>query len=81
MNTAAAAKTTIGQTVEVEVTDFTPAGFAAGLPKVWVRGVITSVNPIGDKGHMDVMIRTEDGGYQPRIVGKRGGNKTFRVIA
>jgi hypothetical protein len=81
---AAAAKTTVGASVEVQVTDFSKAGFAAGLPKIWVKGTVVEVAPIGreEDGRVNVKIQTEDGTWQNIIVGKRGGGaKTIRIPA
>ena len=64
---------TIGQSVEVFVTDFDTPGF----PTVWKLGTVTEVAPLNG-GLSDVMVNWS-GKFSPQIVGKRGGNKNIRV--
>lgn len=76
------ALTTTGTAVQVQVTDFSKAGFAAGLPSIWVTGTVTAVGTIGkpEAGLSDVTISTELGTVESRIVGKRGGGaQTLRL--
>jgi hypothetical protein len=79
-NTTAARKslTTIGQSVEVARFDFTPAGFAAGIPQVWMRGVVEQVRDLDEKV-ASVTVRLEDGSITAECVGPRGGGKKLRV--
>jgi hypothetical protein len=78
-NTTAARKslTTVGQAVEVLRTDFTPAGYAAGLPQVWRRGVVEGVRDV-DAKVASVSIRLEDGSVTAECVGPRG--KMLRLV-
>jgi len=86
-NTTTARKslTTIGQEIEVEITDFTPAGFAAGLPKIWVRATVVAVAPLGklfnvSYRHHTLSDKNGDGLVQTALVGPRGGGKTLRLV-
>lgn len=68
-----------GTSVELLRRDFSPAGFAAGFPQVWVPAVVESVEPRDDR-LFDVTVRLADGTYHSEIVGKRGGNKVLRHL-
>jgi hypothetical protein len=80
VTTTAARKslTTVGQAVEVLRTDFTPAGFAAGLPKVWVRGTVEQVRDLNEKV-ASITVRLVDGSITAECVGPRGGGKVVRL--
>jgi hypothetical protein len=74
--TAPTARYTLGQSVEVEVTDFSTPGF----PSIWAAGTVTTVSAL-ERGLWDIMVVTEAGHFAPQVVGKRGGNKRIREAA
>lgn len=69
-----------GQEVEVFVTDFQTPGF----PRVWKRGTVDRIEPIGDGLTQVFVRRTIPGNDHPAwecpIVGKRGGNRNIRPV-
>jgi hypothetical protein len=65
---------TVDQQVEVLCHDFSQPGF----PQVWTRGVVVSVEPIGDAGHWNVNVQVGPTAWKPQIVGRRGGNRNIR---
>jgi hypothetical protein len=66
-----------GQRVETFDTNFDIPGF----PNEWMPGTVDRVNSIGNKGHMDVFVKRDRGGWSPQIVGPRGGNKRIRPLS
>jgi ribosomal protein S18 acetylase RimI-like enzyme len=67
----------VGQTVEVQVTDFS----TRGRPRVWRRGTVERITQ-GAGGLSDVFVVGEDGERLPtQIVGRRGGNQRIRPAA
>jgi hypothetical protein len=77
-NRPAACKYTEGQSVELQVTDFSPAGFAAGMPRIWVSAIVETVVPRSN-GHWDVKLAYLDT-FCFEIVGPRGGNSNIREV-
>jgi hypothetical protein len=58
--------------------DFSPAGFAAGMPLVWTPAIVDSVEP-REGGLSNVTARFADGTYHSELIGKRGGNRRLRI--
>ena len=80
MTAAKQTVTTVGASVQVQVTDFT----APGMPKVWVDATVVKVTPNGKLftvsfRRTDVTDKNGAGLVQCTLVGPRGGNKTIRV--
>lgn len=68
---------TVGSAVEVRLPDFTPAGFAAGMPLTWQPGVVEEIAPNGKV--FDVLVRMTDGRPHRELVGPRGGGRVRKA--